>query len=89
MTVDLDLLPPELARSVRAARRRRGAVVSKPFVSKPFVSKPFVSKPFVSKPFVSKRLDPVIGEWAKSIVASGELGAAIAEVAASEPDLLS
>ena len=74
MTVDLDLLPPELARSVRAARRRRGAVVS---------------KPFVSKPFVSKRLDPVIGEWAKSIVASGELGAAIAEVAASEPDLLS
>ena len=69
VTVDLDLLPPELARSVRAARRRRGAVVA--------------------KPFVSKRLDPVIGEWAKSIVASGELDAAIAEVAASDPDLLS
>ena len=69
MTVDLDLLPPQLARSVRAARRRRGEVVS--------------------KTFVSKGLDPVIGEWAKSIVASGELDAAIAEVAASEPDLLS
>ena len=69
MTVDLDLLPPELARSVRAARRRRGEVVV--------------------KPFVSKGLDPVIGEWAKSIIASGELDAAIAEVAASDPDLLS
>ena len=69
MTVDLDTLPPELARSVRAARRRRGEVVA--------------------KPFVSKGLDPVIGEWAKSIVASGELDAAIAEVAASDPDLLS
>ena len=69
VTVDLDLLPPELARSVRAARRRRGVVVV--------------------KPFVSKGLDPVIGEWAKSIVASGELDAAIAEVAASDPDLLS
>ena len=69
MTVDLDTLPPELARSVRAARRRRGSVVV--------------------KPFVSKGLDPVIGEWAKSIVASGELDAAIAEVAASDPDLLS
>ena len=66
MTVDLDTLPPELARSVRAARRRRGDVVVKPFVSKGF--------------------DPVIGEWAKSIVASGELDAAIAEVAASDPD---
>ena len=69
VTVDLGLLPPELARSVRAARRRRGEVVV--------------------KPFVSKGLDPVIGEWAKSIVASGELDAAIAEVAASDPDLLS
>ena len=69
MTVDLDTLPPELARSVRAARRRRGEVVA--------------------KPFVSKGLDPVIGEWAKSIVASGELDAAIAEVAASDPNLLS
>lgn len=69
MTVDLDTLPPELARSVRAARRRRGEVVA--------------------KPFVSKGLDPVIGEWAKSIVASGELDAAIAEVAASDRDLLS
>ena len=69
MTVDLDTLPPELARSVRAARRRRGDVVV--------------------KPFVSKGLDPVIGEWAKSIVASGELDSAIAEVAASDPDLAS
>ena len=69
MTVDLDVLPPKLARSVRAARRRRGEVVA--------------------KPFVSKGLDPVIGEWAKSIVESGELDAAIAEVAASDPDLLS
>ena len=69
MTVDLDTLPPELARSVRAARRRRGDVVV--------------------KPFVSKGLDPVIGEWAKSIVASGELDSAIAEVAASDADLAS
>ena len=69
VTVDLDVLPPELARSVRAARRRRGEVVA--------------------KPFVSKGLDPVIGAWAKSIVASGELDAAIAEVASSDPDLLS
>ena len=67
--VDLDLLPPELARSVRAARRRRSAVVA--------------------RPFVSKGLDPVIGEWAKSIIASGELDAAIADVAASDADLLS
>jgi hypothetical protein len=67
VTVDLDTLPAELARSVRAARRRRGDVVV--------------------KPFVSKGLDPVIGDWAKSIVASGELDAAIAEVAASDPDL--
>lgn len=69
VTVDLDLLPPELARAVRAARRRRGEIVV--------------------KPFVSKGLDPVIGEWAKSIIASGELDAAIAEVASSDPDLLS
>ena len=26
-------------------------------------------------PFVSKGLDPVIGEWAKSLIASGELDA--------------
>ena len=69
MTVDLDTLPAELARSVRAARRRRGDVVV--------------------KPFVSKGLDPVIGEWATSLVASGELDAAIAEIAASDPDLSS
>ena len=69
VTVDLDLLPAEVARTVRAARRRRGDVVV--------------------KPFVPKGLDPVIGEWAKSIVASGELDAAIAEVALSESDLLS
>ena len=69
VTVDLDLLPAELARTVRAARRRRGDVVV--------------------KPFVSKGVDPVIGEWAKSIVASGELDAAIAEVALSDSDLLS
>ena len=69
MTVDLDLLPPELARAVRAARRRRGEVVM--------------------KPFVSKGLDAVIGEWARSIIASGELDAAIAEVALSDTDLMS
>lgn len=69
VTVDLDTLPSELARSVRAARRRRGDVAA--------------------KPFVSKGVDPVIGAWAKSIVASGELDAAIAEVASSEPDLAS
>ena len=67
MTVDLDTLPAELARSVRDARRRRGNVET--------------------KAFVSKGLDPVIGDWAKSLMASGELDAAIAEVAASEPDL--
>ena len=54
---------------MRAAPRRRGDVVV--------------------KPFVSKGLDPVIGERAKSIVASGKLDAAIAEVAASDPDLAS
>ena len=69
MTVDLDTLPEELARSVRAARRRRGTAAS--------------------KPFVPKGLDPVIGEWAKSLIASGELDAAIAEVADSDPDLRS
>ena len=41
------------------------------------------------KPFVSNGPDTVIGEWAKSILASGELDAAIAEVAASDPDLAS
>ena len=69
MTVDLDTLPAELARSVRSARRRRGDVVV--------------------KPFVSKGVDPVIGEWAKSLVASGDLDAAIVEIAASDPDLAS
>jgi hypothetical protein len=39
--------------------------------------------------FVSRGLDPVIGEWAKSLVESGELDAAIAEVASSDPDLAS
>ena len=67
MTVDLDTLPAELARSVRAARRRRGNVEA--------------------KAFVSSGLDPVIGDWAKSLIASGELDAAIAEIAASDPDL--
>ena len=69
MTLDLDTLPAELARSVRAARRRRGDSGS--------------------TPFVSKGLDPVIGEWAKSLIASGELDAAIAEIADSDPDLRS
>jgi hypothetical protein len=95
VTVDLELLPP-LARSVRAARRRRGAnvskpfvskpFVSKPFVSKPFVSKPFVSKPFVSKPFVSKRLDSVSGRSRSSRRASWN--AAIAEAIAGAEVLL-
>lgn len=67
VTVDLDTLPAELARSVRAARRRRGNVET--------------------KAFVSRGLDPVIGDWAKSLIASGELDAAIAEIAASDPDL--
>ena len=67
MTVDLDTLPAELARTVRAARRRRGTVEA--------------------KAFVSRGLDPVIGDWAKSLIASGELDAAIAEIAASDPDL--
>ena len=67
MTVDLALLLQDLARSVRAARRRRGNVET--------------------KAFVSKGLNPVIGHWAKSLIASGELDAAIAEIAASDPDL--
>ena len=37
----------------------------------------------------SKGLDPVVGEWAKSIVASGELDAAIAEVVVFDADLRS
>jgi hypothetical protein len=69
MTVDLDALPTDLARTIRAARLRRGDVPS--------------------KPFISNGPDPVIGEWAKAILASGELDAAIAEVAASDPDLAS
>ncbi len=40
------------------------------------------------KPFISTGPDPIIGEWAKSIITSGELDAAIAE-AASDPDLAS
>ena len=68
MTVDLDALPTDLARTVRAARLRRGHVAA--------------------KPFVSQGPDPVIGAWAKSILASGELDAAIAEVAAPIPILL-
>ena len=67
VTVDLDTLPAELARSVRAARRRHGNVDT--------------------KALVSKGLDPVIGVWAKSLIASGDLDAAIAEIAASDPDL--
>ena len=67
MTVDLDTLPVELARSVRAARRRRGNVAA--------------------KAFVPRGLDPLIGDWANSLIASGDLDAAIAEVAASDPDL--
>jgi hypothetical protein len=41
------------------------------------------------KLFISTGPDPIIGEWAKSITTSGELDAAIAEVAASDPDLAS
>jgi hypothetical protein len=44
---------------------------------------------FVPKAFVSKGADPVIGEWARAILASGELDAAIADVAESDPDLQS
>lgn len=69
MTVDLGTLPAELARSVRAARLRRGNVDA--------------------KAFLSKGLDPVIGDWAKSLIASGELDEAIAEIATSDPDLYS
>lgn len=69
VTVDLDTLPTDLARTIRAARRRRGAITP--------------------TPFVSIGPDPVIGEWAQSIIASGELDAAIAEVAASDDDLAS
>ena len=50
MTVVLDTLPEELARSVRAARRGRASTAS--------------------KPFAPKGLDPVIGEWAQSLIAS-------------------
>jgi hypothetical protein len=39
------------------------------------------------KPFVSAGPDPLIGEWARELVASGELAAAIAEVSVSDPDL--
>jgi hypothetical protein len=46
-------------------------------------------KGFTPKPFVAKGLDPVIGEWARSVIESGELAAAIADVAASDPDLRS
>ena len=67
--VELDTLPSDLARTIRAARLRRGVITPKPFTS--------------SGP------DPIIGEWAKSIITSGELDAAIAEVAASDPDLAS
>ena len=69
MTVDLDALPKDLARAVRAARLRRG------------------DRPVT--PHVSKGPDPLIGAWAKNLVESGELDAAIAEVAASDPDLAS
>ena len=69
VTVDLDTLPSELARTIRAARLRRGVITP--------------------KPFISTGPDPIIGEWAKSIITSGELDAAIAEVAASDPDLAS
>jgi hypothetical protein len=41
------------------------------------------------RPFISTGPDPIIGEWAKSINTSGELDAAIAEVAASDRDLAS
>ncbi len=39
------------------------------------------------KPFVSAGPDPLIGEWARELVESGELAAAIAEVSLSDPDL--
>jgi hypothetical protein len=67
--VDLGTLPSDLARTIRAARLRRGVITP--------------------KLFISTGPDPIIGEWAKSITTSGELDAAIAEVAASDPDLAS
>ena len=39
------------------------------------------------KPYLSSGPDPLIGEWARELVASGELAAAIAEVSVSDPDL--
>jgi hypothetical protein len=67
VTVDLDALPTDLARTVRAARLLRGHAPA--------------------TRFISAGPDPIIGEWARSILASGELDFAIAEVAGSDPDL--
>ena len=41
------------------------------------------------KPFVSTGPDPLIADWARNVVRSGELDAAIAEVSAADPDLAS
>lgn len=41
------------------------------------------------KPFVSTGPDPLIGGWAREVVQSGELDAAIDEVSAADPDLAS
>lgn len=43
----------------------------------------------VVKPFVSTGPDPLIGGWARDVVQSGELDAAIAEVSSADPDLAS
>ena len=42
-----------------------------------------------TKPFAFERPDPEIEAWAKHVMASGDLDAAIAEVEAAEPELRS
>ncbi len=44
---------------------------------------------FVPTPFVRRRVDPPVQEWARTVIESGDLEAAIAEVAAADPDLCS
>jgi hypothetical protein len=44
---------------------------------------------FAPEPFTRRDPDPVLREWAREVIESGDLEAAIAEVAASDPDLRS
>lgn len=46
-------------------------------------------KGFVPQPFVRRHPDPDVRTWAREVIESGDLEAAIAEVAASDPDLRS